>query len=264
MYDLIDESGKDLKSFGYKIKELEKFSTSHAFLNIDSLDKSKRLGMSMGQYYIINSPYLYDYGVECYYYISSLLTKQFEKVLKKEGLKKGKKVLVVGLGNPDIPSDRLGKEVFDNIEIDALSKNNNIFKFCPNIFFSTGIDTASMIKIFIKELSIDYCIIIDSLTTSNISRLGTSFQLTTSGMTPGSGVNRFGKKIDKQSMGVPCFSVGVPFMIYSNSFDGVERSDLILSPKDVKQNVESAGFIIAHALNEVLKWITIYLYHFLF
>ena len=72
-------------------------------------------------------------------------------------------------------------------------------------------------------------------------------------MTPGSGVNRFGKRIDKDSMGIPCFSIGVPFMIFASSLNDKIQNDLILAPKDIKENVENAGYIIAQALNEVIK-----------
>ena len=253
MFDLIDESGKDLKEYGYTIKQLEKFDTNLATLKIDSDEKSKSVGLAKGEYFIVNSPFMYDYGLECYSFIASILTKQLKKLFKEFNITKKSKILIVGLGNPDIASDRLGKEVFDGVEINALSKNNNIFKFCPNIYFSTGIQTMKMVEIFIKEMKIDFCFIIDSLTTNNISRLGTSFQLTTSGMTPGSGVNRFGKRIDKDSMGIPCFSIGVPFMIFASSLNDKIQNDLILAPKDIKENVENAGYIIAQALNEVIK-----------
>ena len=161
--------------------------------------------------------------------------------------------LIVGLGNPDIMSDRLGKVVFDNVEIKPLKKDNNIFKFCPNIYFSTGIETIDMVGMFVKGMEIDYILLIDSLTTNDISRLGTSFQITTSGMTPGSGVNRFGKKINEASMGVVCISIGIPFMIFANDLNADSPEDLLLSPKDIKEHIERAGFIIASAINEVLK-----------
>lgn len=253
MFDLIDECGKDLKEYGYRVKTLDKFGTSEAFLIIDSDEKSKKLNMSKGEYYIINCPFLYDFGVDAFYYLSNLLAKRLKQILSKNKIKKKSRVLIVGLGNPDISSDRLGKEVFDNIEINPLNKKNRIFKFCPNIFFSTGIDTSEMINMFIKSLNIDFCIIIDSLTTSNISRLGTSFQITTSGMTPGSGVNRFGKKIDAKSTGIPCFSIGVPFMIYASALNPSVENEIILCPKDTRENISNAGFIIAKAISEVLK-----------
>ncbi len=253
MFDLIDECGSDLKSFGYKVKNLDRYGITYASLAVKTDDESDKIGLAKGEYYIFNSPFVYELGIENITFLSSLIAKKLKELFKNFKLKRDSKVLIVGLGNPDIEADRLGKEVFDNVEIRPLKKENNIFKFCPNIFFSTGIDTQSMVKMFARELEIDLIILIDSLTTSNLSRLGTSFQITTSGMTPGSGVNRFGSRICKESVGAECISIGVPFMIYSSALNEDNKNEIILSPKDIKENVTQAGLVISYALQEVLK-----------
>ena len=253
MFDLIDECGQDLKRYGYAVKEMGKFNVSIAYLKIDSIYKSKKLGMGMGEYYIVNSPNLYDEGFENDSYLISHLSAKLKLLSSSLGIAQNDRILILGLGNPDIDADKLGKVVFDNLEVDALDKKNRIFKICPNIFFSTGIETFDLVKMLVKGINIDAVIIIDSLTTSSLSRLGTSFQINTSGLTPGSGVNRFGKKIDKKSIGAKCISIGVPFMIFSSSIGDKNKVEMILSPKDVSQNVERAGFIISKAITEVFK-----------
>ena len=258
MFDLIDESGSDLKKYGYTIKNLNKFGISEASLKVDSKEKSERIGLEMGEYYIFNSPLVYDYGMENMTFLISLMSKRLKEMVNNFSLKKSK-ILIVGLGNPDISADRLGKEVFDNIEINPL-KIKNIYKFCPNIYFSTGIDTLEMVKMFVKELNIDLLIIVDSLSTSSLERLGTSFQISNAGMTPGSGVNRFGKRICKQSVGAYCISIGVPFMIFSGSLTKNDDFEVVLTPKDVRENVKDAGFIISKVISEVIKWTIFCLY----
>ena len=253
MFDLIDESGKDLKNYGYRVKRLDKFGFSQASLSIDTDGKSKALSMDKGDYFILNAPRLYDYGMEASIFIIDKLAKALKNFFKKLAINKCEKVLIVGLGNPDILSDKLGKVVFDNIEINPLKKKNNVFKFCPNIYFSTGIETIDMVGMFVKGMEIDYVILIDSLTTSNIERLGTSFQITTTGMTPGSGVNRFGRRINNKSIGAKCISIGVPFMIFASQLNSQATNDILLAPKDIGENVERAGFIIASAIMEVLR-----------
>lgn len=253
MFDLIDECGQDLKKFGYTIKKLDRYGISVASLEVKSKSDSEKIGLSKGEYYIFNSPFVYQFGDENDDYLSKIMSRRLKSLFKKFNITSSSRIFIVGLGNPDITADRLGKEVFDKLEINPLQKNNNIYKFCPNIFFSTGIDTLSMVKMFTRELKIDLVIIIDSLTTSNIARLGTSFQITTSGMTPGSGVNRLGNRICKESVGAECISIGVPFMIYSSSLNNDDEIDIILSPKDISENVRQAGTIIANAISEVIK-----------
>ncbi len=253
MFDLIDECGSDLKRYGYSVKLLEKYDMSVAYLKIDSLYKSQKLALDRGEYYIFNAPNLYQQNFNAHTFLIENITEKINLLIKNLGIKKGCKTLLVCLGNPDINADKLGKCVFDYFEIQPLHKNNNIYKFCPNIFFSTGIATFDMVKMLVKGLKIEFVVIIDALTTSSLSRLGTSFQITTNGLTPGSGVNRFGKKIDSRSVGAKCISIGVPFMIFASSLTQNSQDEIILSPKDIKENVESAGYIIAKALDEVLK-----------
>ena len=253
MFDLIDESGEDLKRFGYTVKQLERYDVSVASMKIENDKDSEKIGLDKGEYYIFNSPYLHELGLENSSFLISLISSQLKKIFKNLKINRKSRILIVGLGNPDIDADKLGKIVFDEIEIQPLEKDNRIFKFCPNIFFSTGIDTHDMVKMFSRHLKVDIVIIVDSLTTSSMERLGKSFQITTSGMTPGSGVNRFGSRINKQSTGAECVSIGVPFMIFSSSLNEDKEFEMILAPKDIKDNVERAGFIIGKAIMEALK-----------
>ena len=253
MFDLIDECGKDLSEYGYNVTPLGQYDIVTASLSVSDDQTAEKLGFEKGDYFILNAPRFYENGAECSIKIIQILSDKMHEFIKAHSLRRKDRVLFACLGNPDIAADSLGKEVFDNISIDALSKKNNIFKFCPNIYYSTGIETIDMVEMVIKCMSINYCIIIDSLTTSSISRLGNSFQITTSGMTPGSGVTRFNRPINQKTMGVPCFSVGVPFMIFAEDLDKSSPPDLILSPKDIGENISHAGMIIVRALNEAIK-----------
>lgn len=263
MFDLIDECGVDLKLMGYKVSSHKKGEIIEGALNVDNPLLSKKLGLKQGCYKIFNCPNLYENSVDCGVFLSELIKKtviEFFKILKTSPQEN---VLISCLGNPDVEADTLGKVVFDRIEINPLNKDNHIYKFCPNIFFSTGIETPVLVKLFARQVKAKCVIIIDSLSTKNLSRLGTSFQLTTVGMTPGSGVNRFGKEINKSFLNIPCLSIGVPFMIWSNDISGQkpteknkitgQENNKLLSLKDISQNINYAGEIIASALNEVLQ-----------
>lgn len=253
MFDLVDECGTDLKTYGYRIKKLDKFDMTYAFMSVSSDADKKNTGLDKGDYHILNCPLLYDYDD---FSVAKFLKENLIKVLKKTfrtmKIVLSSRILIVGLGNPDIACDRLGKEVFDGVEINPLDKKNRLFKFCPNIYFSTGIQAQRLIEMFVQEMKIDLVILIDALTTNSLSRIGKSFQVTTSGITPGSGVNRFGKSITNQSIGAKCLSIGVPFMIFSSDLKNNEH-EIILTPKDVAQDIALCGRIISSSLNEVLR-----------
>ena len=252
MFDLIDESGEDLKRMGYKVKEVGKSGICVASLCVDNDQKSKKLSLPKGQYFLINAPHFEGETKESEL-LSRLVADRLKILFENLEIDIKKKILIVGLGNPEILSDCLGKFVVDNICFDPMKKENNVFKFCPNIFFSTGINTFDMVAILVKGLEIDSVIVIDSLATHSLERLGKSFQMSSGGMTPGSGVNRLGKRISLESIGVPCISIGVPFMVYASAV-GQGEEPLLLTPKDIHEDVKKIAMIIANAINKILFW----------
>ncbi|MDD3599912.1 MAG: GPR endopeptidase, partial [Firmicutes bacterium] len=63
-------------------------------------------------------------------------------------------------------------------------------------------------------------IVVDALAARSISRLGTTIQLSDTGIQPGSGVgnSRFG--INRETMGVPVIAVGVPTVVHALTIVG--------------------------------------------
>ncbi len=252
MIDLIDECATELEGYGYKVKRLGQYGIDLATLSVDSQQKSKALGFGQGEYVILNSPLVYDLDNECHNYISKILTKQLDKIFEKLRLNKNSRFLIVGIGNPDILADSLGKKVLDKIIINTLDDDNNIFKICPNIYINTGISTFETVYLLANTFDVDCIILIDALATRNINRLGISFQLNSAGITPGSAMHDKNKKIDKESTGIACVSFGVPFMIFASDLVKCEDKDLVLAPKDIHENIDIASKIIAGAISGAL------------
>ena len=105
----------------------------------------------------------------------------------------------------------------------------------PNVFANTGLNAYDVIRLIVEAFDISAVFLFDSLATNCLSRLGTSLQFNDAGLTPGSAMNNFGVAINKQSLHVPCISVGVPMMISSKSFG--EKLDVVLTEKDAMEQV---------------------------
>lgn len=250
MFDLIDECGRDLKRAGFKTKSLYGGVLSHSTIKILDDAMEREYSLERGEYHIFNLPSLYDDEFENGRILQEEIAKVLSSLLKKDGYKKKDRVLIVGLGNGDVECDRLGKEVFDRILISPF-KEARIYKFCPSIFFLTGINAIDLVKMLVERFNISFVFLIDSLTTNSLARLGRSFQISTTGLTPGSGVNRFGKRISREEIMAKTITLGVPFMINSSSLKG--NDDILLCPKDISSNIALAGEIIARGINEVIK-----------
>ncbi len=249
MRDLIDECGQDLESLGYKCKEEGSFGLQICSMKIDNNDKSEITSFEEGDYYILNSSELPFGERECLEYISKQVAKILKILFKNSSLTKKSKILIVGLGNPSILADSLGPKVLEHVHILTYKHNSNVYKFAPNIFTNTGINAFEVVGMLAIWLDIDGVVIIDSLATECISRVGCSIQINTAGITPGSAVNNYGKRIGRDTLGLPCISIGVPLMFFGDNFG----KDILLTPKDIHQNVEDLAFVIGNALNEVIK-----------
>ena len=117
MFDLIDESGQDLKRYGYAVKQLENFDMSIAYMQVDSIYKSQKLGLGKGEYYIINSPSLYGNSFDNDHFLIKQISSKLKLLFSSFSVTHNDKILIVGIGNPDIDADKLGKVVFDNVEV---------------------------------------------------------------------------------------------------------------------------------------------------
>lgn len=249
MRDLIDECGQDLSKLGYRCKDEGQFGLKVCSMIVDTKEKSEEFGFEEGEYIILNCEEL-PYGEEnCLVYVSKHIQKVIKTLLRKSSVNNKAKFLVVGLGNPNILADSLGIKVLEQIRIKTYKNSTNVFKFAPNIFTNTGINAYEVVNMLSVWLDIDCVIVIDSLATSSIDRLGCSIQLNTAGITPGSALNNFGKEISRNTLGVPCISIGVPLMFFG---DELGRGDLLLTPKDIHQNVEDVALVIGNAISETI------------
>ncbi len=243
MYDLIDECGEDLANYGYTVKKLDKFNGQLAYMRVDdggTLDK--------GEYFIINAPTLLDEGIDACDYFYEITKNCLLRLLDDLSLERKSKFLIVGLGNPEILADCLGSKV-----VRAMGyANDNLLKICPNIEANTNINTADYVKYIKEGCKPDCIVLIDALASNSLSRLGGSIQLSSSGLTPGSGVGRGGIAINENEMGVPCISIGVPFMIFASALTDKADKGLLLAPKDIHDGLDAMVYIISKALDSVL------------
>ena len=164
-------------------------------------------------------------------------------------LKRRKNCLVVGLGNRKMTADSLGEEVVSRI---AVTGENGVRTFCPQVSGITGIESYDAVRAIVGETKPSVVIAVDSLCAASEERLGTAFQLTDTGITPGSGVDNARKRLDENSLGVPVISIGVPLVVYASTL-GANNNELIVTPKDVDLLVSECASVIAKSINDALR-----------
>lgn len=245
MIDLIDECAADLRGLGYERTEKGRYSLSIGKIDVLTDEKSQQVGFDKGSYMIFNCPLLHKLDCECLYYVSEEVEKGLKKLFRKHNLTKKSRILIIGLGNPQILGDSLGSRVLSHIDLDVFRTSSRVFKFEPNIFSNTGINSFDLIHMLAIWLDVDAVIVIDSLGTNSLSRLTSSIQINDAGMTPASAVNNLGKKICSASLGLPCISIGVPTMF-------MQKKGVVLTPKDIRVELENLAILISQSLSFIL------------
>lgn len=133
-------------------------------------------------------------------------------------------VLVAGLGNENVTPDSIGPKIVEGLLVSHHIKELNtklydtigfgdVAAFAPGVLGQTGIESADIIKSVVTSLKPSCVIVIDALSSRRLARLATTVQLADSGISPGSGVNNSRRRLDKETLGVPVVSIGMPTVV---------------------------------------------------
>lgn len=152
--------------------------------------------------------------------IIEILSKEIAELI---GDNKEKSILVVGLGNEYVTPDALGPKVIKNIDITRHMINyakelvepntREVSAISPGVLGTTGIETFEIINSVVKNVNPDMVVVIDSLASGSIHRVGTTIQLSNTGITPGAGVRNKREGLNEDTLNVPVIAIGVPTVV---------------------------------------------------
>ncbi len=189
-------------------------------------------------------------------------------------------ILVAGLGNESITPDALGpraaRRLFAtrhiNGEIARVTGFHDlrpVAALCPGVLGQTGIETAEILESVVRGIEPAAVIVIDALSSRRLSRLGTTVQLTDTGLSPGSGVGNKRAEISLRTLGVPVIAIGVPTVVdgatliadWLDSYGIDPRSTpefdresfMMVTPKEVDLLIDRAAEVVAMGINCALQ-----------
>ena len=209
----------------------------------------------------------------------TVLSDEIRRLIPKEGT-----VLVAGLGNEKITPDALGprcaslilatrhisKELAKSIGFENL---RSVAAVTPGVLGITGIETAESLEGIVRKIKPSCIIVVDALASRNTSRLGTTVQISDTGVSPGSGVGNKRGVIDKSTMGVPVIAIGVPTVVDAltmaadvlkdagmdeNEAENLLRKNdsgelMMVTPKEIDNVIERAAALVAMGINSALQ-----------
>lgn len=190
------------------------------------------IGKPRGKYITLESASLRKADADFKDEMSKLLAKELKAILPK---KDNIKALVVGLGNWDVTPDALGPKVVSKVFVTRhLFKLYNkegdvdvseVSAISPGVMGTTGLETSEVVKGIVENSRPDIVIVVDALASRKMERVNSTIQISTTGITPGSGLGNKRKALDEGNLGVPVIAIGVPTVVDAATLtsDTIER-----------------------------------------
>ena len=175
-------------------------------------------------------------------------------------------LLVVGLGNSEVSADSLGPLTSKRLTV---TRHLRKFLDCenaaavstiiPGVLSQTGIETLETVKGVVEKVAPDIVIAIDSLAASECESLGAVIQVSNSGISPGSGIGNYRKGINKETIGRPVITLGIPTVVdvstFFRNFSNGEKTSLpksfFVSPKEIDRIADIGAEVCSRALDIV-------------
>lgn len=228
--------------------------------------------------YITVETVAFDKGDDSFSDILEVLCRELSALLPERG-----SVLVAGLGNEDITPDALGPEALSQLfatrhisrELKSrlgLEGLRSVAGIVPGVLGKTGVETVEIIGALVEKIKPDCVVVIDALASRSVSRLGTTVQMTDTGISPGSGVGNSRKEISEKTLGVPVVAIGVPTVVDALTMaldvfeaEGIEltekevsaklegHSQMMVTPKEIDSLISKMAGLIALTINCVLQ-----------
>lgn len=179
-------------------------------------------------------------------------------------------VFVCGLGNRAVTPDALGPVSLDRLIVTRhlISSRPDLFggmrpvcALAPGVLGDTGVETLEWIRGVTKRVSPAAIVAVDALAARSYRRLCNTFQLTDTGIIPGSGACNARRALNRENLGVPVIAFGVPTVIGANTLvsqlspnqEHKLPTDFLVAPKDIDRQISRCGRIIGWALDFALQ-----------
>ncbi|MBP3380482.1 MAG: GPR endopeptidase [Ruminococcus sp.] len=241
------------------------FEVTEIVINDDSCRES--MGKGKGRYITLECGEISRFS-EKYEKMALELSQELSRLIPQGD------IFVVGLGNRDITPDAVGVLTAEKVlatrhlrselsseEESFLTSLRPVSTLAGGVMGQTGIETAELISAVCREIQPSAVIAADALACSDISRLGTTIQISDSGISPGSGVSNARRELSQNTLGVPVIAVGVPTVVDMHtivrSLTGKDVDEklpnMMVTPRDIDRLTERAAQLLAYGIDLALQ-----------
>lgn len=243
---------------------------------VEILDKqgAKELGKPVGTYLTLDLSTYWQRRPDFFERAVQALGGLLKELLPQEG-----SALVIGLGNEAMTADAVGPETLRHLLVTRhliasmprqFAGFRPVAAMAPGVLGTTGVESAEAVRALIQEVRPDFVLVIDALAARRTGRVCTTVQLSDSGIVPGSGVGNHRWALDRKTLGVPVFALGIPTVVDAATlaadlleeagipegdcprFRGRDRG-LTVTPRDIDAQVKDLAKVLGYSIDWALQ-----------
>lgn len=172
--------------------------------------------------------------------VAAVLSRELRRLCLPHGkLGEGYGVLVAGLGNAEITADAVGPQTVHRLtvtrhlheydrEVFRLVGRCQLSALAPGVLGQTGMEALDLIRGAVRAVRPNVVLAVDALAARSTSRLAATVQLSDTGISPGSGIGNRRRAINRESVGVPVISLGIPTVVDSATlvYDALQKAGI--------------------------------------
>ena len=258
------------------VKATKSKEEGYPVTRVDILDRrgEEALGKPQGTYLTIDLSSFWQRKPDFFERAVRAVGAQLKAMLPEKG-----PALIVGLGNAAMTPDAVGPLAADSVLVTrhliaASPKHFAGFRpvavFRAGVLGTTGVESAEAVRGLVAQVKPSLVIAIDALAARRVGRMCTTVQLSDTGIVPGSGVGNHRAALNKETLGVPVFAVGVPTVVDAATLaadlleeSGVAELDetrlrhgqnpLTVTTRDVDQQVRELSKVVGYGVNWALQ-----------
>ncbi|WP_455583097.1 GPR endopeptidase [Dysosmobacter sp.] len=258
------------------VKATKQKQEGYPVTQVDILDQrgEEALGKPVGTYLTIDLTTFWQRKADFFERAVRVVGQALKGLVPPEG-----PVLVVGLGNRAMTPDAVGPLTLDSILvtrhlISAMPRQFSGFRpvsvFRSGVLGTTGVESAEAVRGLAAEVKPALIIAVDALASRRVGRVCATVQLADTGIIPGSGVGNHRSALNRDTLGVPVFSIGIPTVVDAATLAadlleeaGAERVDeealrasqqnLMVTPRDIDAQVRDLSKVVGYGINWALQ-----------
>ena len=269
-----ESAGKTTRLAG--VKATKRKQEGYPVTRVDILDQrgEEALGKPRGTYLTVDLTTFWQRREDFFQRAVRAVGAPLKELVPTEG-----PVLVVGLGNRAMTPDAVGPLAADHVLvtrhlISAMPRQFSGFRpvsvLRSGVLGTTGVESAEAVRGLASEVKPACVIAVDALDSRRTGRVCAAVQLSDTGIIPGSGVGNHRSPLNAGTLGVPVIAIGVPTVVDSatlaadlleesgiTDYDAEDlqksRQNLMVTSRDIDQQVRDLGKVIGYGINWALQ-----------